>query len=173
MPTFTTVDKSEASPLKVYEDFVIRHEEGCWGWAGGISDDYPYFLFAEQRILAHRFSFETFVEPLKFGNKVCHSCDNPPCTRPDHLWQGSSADNSADMQKKGRAASGDKNGARLYPERMTRGENHHSARFTPQVVLDIRDLYAQGYTISELTKCYGVALNTIWQIVHRKTWKHI
>lgn len=34
---------------------------------------------------------------------VLHTCDNRPCCRPDHLFEGTQADNVKDMISKGRA----------------------------------------------------------------------
>lgn len=34
--------------------------------------------------------------------QACHSCDNPPCCRPDHIWEGTAKDNMRDAQAKGR-----------------------------------------------------------------------
>jgi hypothetical protein len=31
-----------------------------------------------------------------------HHCDNPPCVNPDHLYEGSAADNMADASRRGR-----------------------------------------------------------------------
>ncbi len=37
---------------------------------------------------------------------VCHHCDVPNCIRPDHLFLGTKADNTADMIRKGRMKCG-------------------------------------------------------------------
>src|SRR5687768_16186660 len=52
--------------------------------------------------------------PVRAGMDACHRCDNPPCVRPSHLFEGTRADNVADMVAKGRHAAGEGNGrARL------------------------------------------------------------
>lgn len=91
------------------ERFEANYERGsdgeCWEWLGG-KDRHGYGQFRtekkQHKTMAHRFSYEIHIGPIPDGMKVCHSCDNPSCVNPDHLWVGTQADNVRDMIAKGR-----------------------------------------------------------------------
>lgn len=42
-------------------------------------------------------------KPFPKGMDACHSCDNPRCVNPQHIWPGTHRENIADCVKKGRA----------------------------------------------------------------------
>ena len=80
----------------------------CWVWVGPKSNDgygtvsaVPVGGGRSKEILVHRLSWflESGVRPSKL---VLHKCDHPSCVRPSHLFEGSDADNVADMNAKRR-----------------------------------------------------------------------
>ena len=77
---------------------------GCWEWTGWKNQDgYGFFrYFNKKDIQAHRFSAKHLGGQDIDGKVVCHSCDNPGCVNPDHLFTGSQSDNINDAINKGR-----------------------------------------------------------------------
>ena len=88
--------------MKRFWDKVDKSGD-CWLWkAGVLKDGYGSFSLNGKTQSAHRVSYELLVGPLLPEEKVLHVCDVTGCVRPDHLFKGSSADNTADRLKKDR-----------------------------------------------------------------------
>jgi len=85
----------------------VTRASDCWLWTGD-TDRKGYGQIREQVagkrkwIKAHRVSWELHCGPIPHGMKVLHKCDNPPCTRPDHLFLGTVKLNADDAVQKGR-----------------------------------------------------------------------
>ncbi|RPJ19493.1 MAG: HNH endonuclease, partial [Planctomycetaceae bacterium] len=99
----------------------VRKTDGCWEWTAFLVHGYGQFqrsrAIGPQR--AHRVSWELHNGPIPAGMCVCHRCDNRRCVRPDHLFLGTYADNSADMIRKGRARKGSRPGQANHMSKLT------------------------------------------------------
>jgi hypothetical protein len=108
---------------------------------------------------SHRVSYELFKGPIEDGKLVLHSCDNPSCVNPDHLFLGTHEQNMADRNVKGRAGS-------------SPGSQNGQSKLTALVVEDIRATYERGgVTQASLALKYGVAQSQISHIISNKRWR--
>ncbi len=67
-----------------------------------------------RQMLSHRASFILNTGEIPEGMLVCHTCDNPPCINPDHLFLGTNYDNTMDAVRKGRKFIPDTNSRVTY-----------------------------------------------------------
>lgn len=89
---------------------IPENEDDCWEWVRyKDADGYGKFTYNKRQRPAHRIMYQLEKGEIPDGMLVCHSCDNPSCVNPNHLWLGTVKDNSEDMVKKGRSLKGDKN----------------------------------------------------------------
>ena len=85
------------------EKISIKSKDECWPWLGcKHRQGYGQFAIGRKPQLAHRLSFLYFNGFLPRDLKVCHSCDNPPCCNPNHLFLGTQKDNVQDWVDKGK-----------------------------------------------------------------------
>lgn len=133
----------------------------CWLWTGSaqrgygqISDDYP----SRKMFRAHRLAYKLYHGELPESQKVLHTCDNPPCVNPAHLFLGTAVDNVRDMVKKGRQAKHEQNGG---------------AKLTEEQVAKIRCDYIPRHPVygqRAQGRRYGVSHSMIGYIVRGENW---
>jgi len=93
---------SDEEQKRFWSRVVRLGTDECWIWTSTTdSDGYGKIRVTGKQRAAHRVSWA-----LANGREpdlcVCHSCDNPKCVNPNHLWLGTQADNLRDMIAKGR-----------------------------------------------------------------------
>lgn len=137
----------------------------CWLYIGG-HDSSGYGLFNvghQHNIRAHVFSYKLHYGEITPGFFVCHKCDNPPCARPDHLFEGTPEANTHDAMGKGRM----KDPPHFF------GEEHHNAKLNKEKVLEIRRLFEQGLQKTDIATMFGITRQCVRQIVARETWRAV
>lgn len=121
---------------------------GCWPWLGEHdADGYGRARVDGRRVGAHRLALEQKLgRPLAPGMCACHTCDNPDCVNPAHLFEGTRADNNHDMVAKGRLVA-------------LAGHRNSQAKLSGSAVLEIRDLV--DVPDLELALRFGVHATTV------------
>lgn len=152
---------------KSFEKHVIR-QEGCWGWKGPIAKGGYPVMSCKPAIgpdRGHRASWVIHNGPIPPGKFVCHHCDNPICTNPNHLWVGTHKENNDDKIRKCR------DNYTMPPHK--RGAENGASKLKEDQVLEIKKLILSGKSCYSICKDFGVSKQTILRIKNGVNWKHI
>jgi len=132
-------------------------EGSCWNWKG-TRHSFGYGVLGADKESAHRFSYKLFNGNIPKNMCVCHTCDNPQCVNPEHLFLGTHADNVRDKVRK---------------KRHPIGEDSVSAKLNQEDVFKIHNERAKGSTQQELSDKFGVCRQQIQRILSGERWKHV
>lgn len=141
---------------------------GCWEYQGYIrSNGYGQFKINcrgaspyKRNFLAHRvsYAFHYGIDPGE--SLVCHRCDNPACINPEHLFLGTTADNSADMVAKGRSVN-------------QTGARNHAAKLTEDAAREIIRQLQAGRNNTAIAAETGVTHSLVSLIRRGKAWQEV
>ncbi len=140
MPTGVYERKSLTE--RFWEKLVAGDEDACWLWLGSCN---PYGILHmsvdEGNELAHRASWRMHNGTIPDGMNVLHTCDNPPCCNPKHLFLGTQAANMHDCSLKQRNPGG---------------------RFIPREVRESAIVLLADRSVATVAQILGVSTKTIF-----------
>lgn len=152
----------------------VETTDTCWIWTGGRFGTTGYGAFvvpvptwrgvAWHREGAHRLAYELTIGRVPDDMYVLHSCDTPECVRPEHLRVGTSQDNADDRSH------------RWYGQpvasrrRLRMATIDHRTKLSEEKARLIRERYAEGETMAAVAKNFSVNYQTVWAVLHGRTW---
>lgn len=147
---------AKRNPIDVEFRRHFKQTDGCWEWTWiKDKDGYALFPYAGKQYRAAKLALALDGRPVQRGKYACHTCDNPSCVKPGHLYPGTPKQNSADAISRGR---------------NVRGEQVHASKLTEE---DVRAIRASTDRCGALARKYGVNHANISMIRSRKTWRHV
>ena len=136
----------------------VRKTEGCWEWTGvKFQSGYGRIKANKRQHIASRMAY--LIEHGEIDDSLCvlHSCDNRACVNPSHIRQGTRGENAKDCVSRSRQCIGERNGCSIATE---------------QQVLTIRK-DCKTKTIKQIATEIGMSYAFVWDVVRRRSWRHI
>lgn len=143
----------------LWDRVEMRGPDDCWEWFGPKTNGgYGVTTKKGKSVLAHRAAWASRNGEIPPEMCVCHSCDNPPCCNPAHLWLGTKGDNNRDRHRKGHS-------------RGPRGMDAPPCKLNPYAVRAMRWLNKhKGIGERRIARAYGISRSTAYYAIVGETW---
>ena len=152
------IELTQSDIEKFWAKVDKKGEDECWPWTGSRkTTGYGEFWISGEGRIRQRFRCNRIALYIKTGEEqetARHTCDNPVCCNPKHLEWGTPKDNTDDMMKRGRQVT----------------IQDASAKLTREQVIEIRVRREAGESVRDIVTQFGVANQTVYDILNRKTW---
>lgn len=164
------LDKYDRDFLAKLESRAVKQDNGCWIWQGAVGGhktgsrhQYPSVHYRGETARGNRIVYQLTYGEIPKGLLVCHSCDEPLCINPKHLFLGTQQHNMRDAALKGRVK---------VPG--LKGEEHANAKFTDEEVIQLRKDYQQGkFTYRGKAEELGINRTTLGRLLSGATYSYL
>lgn len=170
--------KRKTKPIK----YVIN--KGCWECISHAlnKSNYPHVKRNGKLYRMNRYVYKIYYGEIPDGLFVCHTCDNPKCINPEHLFLGTPKDNMQDMSKKGRGGFQGKSlpeEIKLKMSKTLKGRKQSSEHkrkrglskriLNNEQLIDIRQCLINGQTIKSISEKFNISKSTVERIKYGKS----
>ena len=155
-------------PDRFWAKVDVRGPDDCWPWLAAPRNKnsthrYGAFWLNRRHEPANKVAWELKNGPMAHGMFACHTCDNPECCNPSHIFPGTNQENTADKVSKGR---------------QVKGEQIHTAKLTSAQVAEIRAARPPGKRApvglpARLSAKYGVTKQHLSDIWSGRAWSQL
>lgn len=151
---------------RLWEKINKRGPDDCWPWLGSVDSSGYAMIYSREKkrnVRATHVVLELQGE-LQPAPHFCglHTCDNPPCCNPKHLYWGTKKQNAEDKVRRGRCAKPDSKGTR-----------NGMAKLTEDAVRAVRRSRASGERLQSIADRFDISIALVSLIHHRKAWSHL
>jgi hypothetical protein len=152
-----TTTSTTLKPLPEFDDTIfwrvidrtnMDNSKGCWQI--DTADPYPRVMIKDKKYRLNRLFLWWATD--KVGTEACHTCHNPKCINPSHLYWGDKSSNMRD-----RAIAG----------------NAWKQKLMPADVSIIKQKAREGVSMGELANLYNISKSQIWRILRGERWAYI
>ena len=151
-------------PQQFKDRIGLTDSNGCWPWTGNLTsrDARAYIWWkGKTRIAARVMMIDILGYTLQTNECVLHTCDNPACINPDHLYIGTQSDNAKDRQSRNRNKAFNK---------TFKGEANGASKLTK---LQAQEILDSSESYKTLAQKFAVGRSNIGSIKRGVTWSHL
>lgn len=158
--------KGDTTNIDIYRFWSkvnILDDNQCWEWTAARSNGYGHFGTGKKfgTKVAHRIAYMISNNTsIPKDMDICHTCDNPPCCNPKHLFMGTAQENMSDMVAKGRSANNS-------------GENNPNVKISKITAWKILILHDLGYSNLKIAKKVGLGESSVARTVNGQAWRSV
>jgi len=132
-----------------------ENEKHCWIWTGahgGSRSPRPQISYQGKIVYATRIAWILYKGSVPPKLNILHTCDEPSCVNPEHLFLGNQQVNMQDASRKGRL---------------------NKNVINEEVVAHIRGLRSLALSYQNISHISGIPLGTVGHILAGTRWSNV